>query len=65
MAKQITVADVDQAEAAVVEAKKGKDAARRRETQDALAELRSAWRRQEEQAGRRAGLVAVDDSAEA
>lgn len=60
MAKKITLADVDQAEAELREAKKGKDRGRRQEAMNAMAELRSAWRRQEEEAGRRAGLVATD-----
>jgi hypothetical protein len=59
MAKKITVADVDQAEAALAEAKKGKDAARRQKAMDELASLRSAFRRQEEEAGRRVGIVTV------
>lgn len=59
---QITVADVDQAEAALIEAKKrrSKDRegykAQARET----TELRQAFRRQEEAAGRRGGLVGGD-----
>ena len=60
MAKQITVADVDQAEAALAEAKKGKDRAKRQAAMDRVAEVRSAFRRQEEAAGRRS-LVRVDE----
>jgi hypothetical protein len=60
MAKKVTVADVDQAEAALAEAKKGKDASRRQQAMEELAQVRSAWRRQEEEAGRRVGLVTID-----
>lgn len=62
MARKITVADVDQAEAALAEAKKGKDRERRQQAMNELAEVRSAFRRQEEEAGRRVGLVATDTS---
>ena len=60
MAKKLTVADVDLAEAELAEAKKGKDAGRRQDAMNRVAEVRSAFRLQEEQAGRRVGLVATD-----
>lgn len=58
MAHEITLAEVDQAEAALSAAKKGKgshnDLARE------VATLRQAWRQQEEAAGRRTNLVATE-----
>lgn len=60
MARQITIGDVDQAEAALAQAKKGKDPAKRQAAMDKLAEVRSAFRTQEEQAGRRVGMVGGD-----
>lgn len=63
MAREISLADVDQAEAALADAKKrrktdldGYKAQARKTT-----ELRQAWRRQEESAGRRVGLVATEE----
>jgi hypothetical protein len=64
MAREITVAEVDQAEAALAAAKKGKDVEKRQAAMDALAEVRSAFRLQEEQAGRRVGLVGGDATPE-
>jgi len=60
MAREITVADVDQAEAALLAAKKDKDPQARQEAAERLASVRSAWRSQEQAAGRRAGLVATE-----
>jgi hypothetical protein len=64
MARKVTIADVDQAEAELATAKKGKDAARKQAAMDALAEVRSAWRQQEVEAGRRSagpGVVVTED----
>lgn len=65
MAREITLAEVDQAEAALLEAKtaaraKGAtddDQATRKQAANDLVAVRSAYRRQEEAAGRRGGLV--------
>lgn len=70
MAREITLAEVDQAEAALLEAKKkartksatDADQATRKKAAEKLVELRSAWRRQEEAAGRRSGLVSTEGS---
>ena len=61
MAKNISVADVDQAEAELAEAKKNKKLtdAERDEIAQRVVELRSAFRTQEVDAGRRAPGVAV------
>ena len=59
MAREITASDVEAAEADLVAAKKGKDRGKRQAAAERLAELRSAFRAQEEVAGRRAGMVAT------
>lgn len=64
MAREITVAEVDQAEAELAAAKKSKDPARKQQAMDALAEVRSAFRLQEEKAGRRTGMVGGDATPE-
>lgn len=63
MARQITVADVDQAEAALaaVKSRRSVKASERQAAAEKLAELRSAFRAQEEAAGRRSGLVSTED----
>ncbi len=68
MARDITLAEVDQAEAANLEAKTkaraksatDKDHAARKAAAAALIEIRSAYRRQEEAAGRRTGFVIAE-----
>jgi hypothetical protein len=64
MARKVSIADVDQAEADLAAAKKGKDPARKQAAANALAEVRSAYRTQEEEAGRRSGLVGGDATSE-
>lgn len=64
MPKEITVAELDQAEAELAQAKKSKNVERRAEASQRLADLRSAWRIQEEAAGRRAGFVGGDAAKE-
>lgn len=64
MAREITVAEVDQAEAELAAAKKGKDRVKRQEAMDRVSELRLAWRAQEEAAGRRVGIAAVQTNPE-
>lgn len=61
MAKNISVADVDQAEAELAEAKKNKKLsdAERDEVAQRVVELRSAFRTQEVDAGRRAAGVGI------
>lgn len=53
MAKQITADDVAQAEARLADAKGQKNQAKRQRAAEEVAELRSAFRAQEEAAGRR------------
>ncbi len=68
MAREITLAEVDQAEAANLDAKKkaraksatAEDQAARKTAAAALVEVRSAYRRQEEAAGRRTGFVIAE-----
>ena len=62
MAKNISIADVDQAEAELVDAKKRKTttADQLAELEEKVVEVRSAFRRQEQAAGRRAGIVGGD-----
>ena len=62
MAKEITVADVDQAEAELVAAKKNKKLSdeERADIAQRVVDVRSAFRQQEVAAGRRAGLVGGD-----
>ena len=55
----ISVAQLDQAEAALQEAKASEDPTRIKEASHALASLRSAFRQQETNAGRRAPGVGV------
>lgn len=64
MAREITIAEVDQAEAALAAAKKGKDPERKQQAAESLQELRTAYRLQEEAAGRRTGLVGGDATPE-
>jgi hypothetical protein len=59
MASKVTIADVDQAEAELAAAKKGKDAARKQAAMDHVVEVRSAWREQEVKAGRRSAGPSV------
>jgi hypothetical protein len=60
MARDITLAEVDQAEAANLAAKKKGSRAGRRKAAEELVAIRSAYRRQEEAAGRRTGLVVAE-----
>lgn len=62
MAKKVSDVDVDEAREELLAAKKSKDAARVAEASDRLALLRSAWRAQEEEAGRRSPVETVDSS---
>jgi hypothetical protein len=64
MPREITAGDVEAAEAELASAKKGKDSGKRQAAMDRVAELRSAFRLQEEKAGRRVGLVGGDARAE-
>lgn len=72
MAKELTIADVDQAEAELREAKdKGLEARRGtkarttyEETAGRVANLRRAYRKQEEQAGRRNPVAGPGDDAQ-
>ena len=61
MAKLITAADVQAAEAALIAAKKGKDPKKRQTAMDECVKVRSAWRLQEEAAGRRSGLISISE----
>lgn len=67
MAQQVTEADVETAEAAMLVAKKAVGTARSgakveayREAADELTRVRVAFRAQEEQAGNRAGFISGD-----
>jgi hypothetical protein len=62
MAKNISIADVDQAEAELVAAKKNKKLSADELTaiEEKVVEVRSAFRQQEVAAGRRTGLVGGD-----
>lgn len=60
MAREITAADVEAAQAELATAKKSKDRVKRQQAMDKVAELRTAFRVQEEKAGRRVGLVGGD-----
>lgn len=58
--QEVTLAQIDQAEARLADAKT-KNPDDKQAAMNALAELRSAWRAQEEAAGRRTGIVKVDE----
>ena len=60
MAK-VTADDVAEGEAALAKVKQGKhDPIALRAAMDRLAEVRSAWREQEQAAGRRTGIVSTE-----
>lgn len=64
MARDLTLADVDQAEAKLSEAKKARtsDLAGYQSQAQETSDIRLAYRRQEEAAGRRSGMVAGGQS---
>lgn len=60
MADELTIADVDQAEARLADAKANLTGQEYRDVKREVVAIRSAWRQQEEAAGRRAGRVGGD-----
>jgi signal transduction histidine kinase len=65
MPDQITAARVEALETALIAAKKSGSAAKRQQATEELAEIRMRFRLQEQEAGRRVGLVAVDNDTSA
>lgn len=59
---EITAEQVAAAEDNLAKVKKKKDPEAKREAMQALADLRAAYREQEEQAGRRTGLVTAEEN---
>jgi len=59
--KKITRGEVQAAEAKLAQAKDGKDPKKKAASMQEVADLRMAYRQQEEAAGNRSGLIAVEE----